>query len=145
MKNGVQKMSNAIVLDTHILLWSLLEPEELSKTTKQKITLAQNAGQLFICSISLWEIAMLNLKKRINIYEPVQDFLRSIAEIKGLNIVEISPEIAAESILLMDNFHGDPADRIIAASAKIKGATLLTRDKKILNWAKSGHIKFLKA
>ena len=145
MKNGVQKMSNAIVLDTHILLWSLLEPEELSKTTKQKITLAQNAGQLFICSISLWEIAMLNLKKRINIYEPVQDFLRSIAEIKGLNIVEISPEIAAESILLMDNFHGDPADRIIAASAKIKGATLLTRDKKILNWAKSGYIQFLKA
>ena len=137
-------MTNAVVLDTHVLLWSLLEPEELSPSIKRQITLAQNAGKLFVCSISLWEIAMLSLKKRINIYESVQDFLKEITKIKGLNIVEISPEIAAESVALMDNFYGDPADRIIVASAKIKGATLLTRDKKILDWAKLGHIKFTK-
>ncbi|MBM3580047.1 MAG: type II toxin-antitoxin system VapC family toxin, partial [Alphaproteobacteria bacterium] len=49
------------------------------------------------------------------------------------------------SVLLMDDFHGDPADRIIVATTKMLGATLLTRDKKILDWAKDGHIKCLKS
>ena len=84
---------------------------------------------------------MLNFKKRINIYEPIKDFLNSITDINGLSIKDISPEVAAESVSLMDDFHGDPADRIIVATAKCLGATLLTRDQKILNWAKLGHIK----
>jgi PIN domain nuclease of toxin-antitoxin system len=135
----------SLVLDTHVLLWSLLEPEIISKAVKQKISVAQREGKLVICSISLWEIAMLNHKKRINVYEPIKNFLKSITNIDGLAVSDLSSEIAAESILLMDDFHGDPADRIIVATTKILGATLLTRDKKILSWAKSGHIKCLKS
>jgi PIN domain nuclease of toxin-antitoxin system len=86
---------------------------------------------------------MLKFKKRINIYEPVKDFLESIANINGLFIKDITPEVAAESVSLMDAFHGDPADRIIVATAKCYGATLLTRDQKILSWANLGHIKSL--
>jgi PIN domain nuclease of toxin-antitoxin system len=138
-------INNPIILDTHVLLWSLLQPEELSETIKQNIGLAQENNQLFICSISLWEIAMLKLKKRINIYEPIKDFLESISNINGLSIKDISIEIAAESISLMDDFHGDPADRIIVATARCYGATLLTRDQKVLNWANLGHIKSLLA
>ncbi|HJD60158.1 MAG TPA: type II toxin-antitoxin system VapC family toxin [Rickettsia endosymbiont of Omalisus fontisbellaquei] len=137
----MQNINNALVLDTHVLLWSLLQPEELSEKTKHIINLAQENSQLFLSSISLWEIAMLNFKKRINIYEPIKDFLNSITDINGLSIKDISPEVAAESVSLMDDFHGDPADRIIVATAKCLGATLLTRDQKILNWAKLGHIK----
>jgi len=131
------------VLDTHVLLWALLQPEELSQEIKDQINLAQENSQLFLSSISLWEIAMLKFKKRINIYEPIKEFLESITNIAGVVIKDISPEIAAESILLMDNFHGDPADRIIVATAKSYGAILLTRDQKILNWADLGHIKSL--
>ncbi len=151
MKSGMLQMNsqiiinNPIILDTHVLLWSLLQPEELSETIKQNIGLAQENNQLFICSISLWEIAMLKLKKRINIYEPIKDFLESISNINGLSIKDISIEIAAESISLMDDFHGDPADRIIVATARCYGATLLTRDQKVLNWANLGHIKSLLA
>jgi len=76
-------MNNPIVLDTHVLLWALLQPEELSENIKQQISLAQDNSQLFLSSISLWEIAMLKFKKRINIYEPVKDFLESIANING--------------------------------------------------------------
>ena len=141
MKTGTQSMNNPIVLDTHVLLWALLQPEELSENIKQHINLAQDNSQLFLSSISLWEIAMLKFKKRINIYEPIKDFLESIANINGLLIKDISPEIAAESVSLMDDFHGDPADRIIVATAKCYGATLLTRDQKILSWADLGHIK----
>ncbi len=134
-------MNNPIVLDTHVLLWALLKPEELSENVKHQIDLAQDNSQLFLSSISLWEIAMLKFKKRINIYEPIKDFLESITNIPGVSIKDISPEIASESVLLMDNFHGDPADRIIVATAKCYGATLLTRDQKILTWANLGHIK----
>src|SRR3989338_10666977 len=87
---------------------------------------------------------MLVEKKRINVYEPLKDFLKSITTIDGLRIKEITAEVAAESMMLMDDFHGDPADRLIVATTKIQGATLLTRDKSILNWAKKGHIKFSK-
>ena len=137
----MQNINSGLVLDTHVLLWSILQPEELSEQIKHKINLAQENSQLFLSSISLWEIAMLNFKKRINVYEPIKDFLSSITNINGLSIKDISPEVAAESISLMDDFHGDPADRIIVATAKCFGATLLTRDQKILTWAKLGHIK----
>lgn len=138
-------MNNLIVLDTHVLLWSLLQPEELHEDIKQLITIAQENNQLLICSISLWEIAMLKSKRRINIYQPIRDFLESITNIDGLSVKDISAEIAAESVQLMDDFHGDPADRIIVATAKCCGATLITRDQKILTWANLGHIKSLSA
>lgn len=137
----MQNINSGLVLDTHVFLWSILQPEELSEQIKHRINLAQENSQLFLSSISLWEIAMLNFKKRINVYEPIKDFLNSITNINGLSIKDISPEVAAESVSLMDDFHGDPADRIIVATAKCLGATLLTRDQKILSWAKLGHIK----
>lgn len=139
------KIPNPVLLDTHVLLWSLLQPKELNKNSNEQIKIAQENNQLFISSISLWEISMLKLKKRINIYEPIKDFLESIANIKGLIIKDISPEIAAESISLIDDFEGDPADRIIVATTRCSGATLITRDQKILNWANLGHIKSLQA
>jgi len=141
----MQKINNPIILDTHVLLWSLLQPEELSEEIKYHISSAQENDQLFLCSISLWEIAMLKFKRRINIYEPIKDFLESITNISGLSIKDISPEIAAQTILLIDDFHGDPADRIIAATTMCNGATLLTRDQKILAWASLGHIKSIEA
>jgi len=136
-------MNNPIVLDTHVLLWSLLQPEELPEDIRQRITVAQENSQLLVCSISLWEIAMLKSKRRINIYEPIRDFLESITNINGLSVKDISAEVAAESVQLMDDFHGDPADRIIVSTAKCYGATLFTRDQKILTWASLGHIKSL--
>lgn len=136
-------MNNPIVLDTHVLLWALLEPEKLSNNIRDQISAAQENSELFLSSISLWEIAMLKFKKRINVYEPIHDFLVSISNIEGMLIKDITPEIAAESVSLMDDFHGDPSDRIIVATAKCYGATLITADGKILNWASLGHIKSL--
>jgi len=137
-------MKDLLILDTHTLLWLTLEPTELGKEIRQKIESAKMENCLAICSISLWEIAMLISKKRVNVFESIKDFLKSIAEIDGLKIKDISPEVAAESMLLMDDFHGDPADRLIVATTKVHGATLLTRDKAILKWAKRGYIKFIK-
>ena len=87
------------------------------------------------------EIAILKLKNRINIYESIKDFLKSIEGIEGIKIVNISSDIAAESSLLADNFHGNPADRLIVATAINKGARLFTKDKQILSWSEFGHIR----
>lgn len=137
-------IQNPIILDTHVILWSLLQPEEITDSVKQIISDAQNQGKLLLSSISLWEIAMLKVKKRINIYEPIKEFLKSIESIEGIEIVGISSDIAAESTLLVDNFHGDPADRIIAATAINKSTHLLTRDKQILSWAELGNVRVIK-
>lgn len=132
-----------MLLDTHILIWCLANSNNLSEPVKKVIDNATSDKRLLLSSISLWEIAMLKSKKRINIYEPIKEFLKSISEIDGLKIIDILPEIAAESSGL-DDFHGDPADRIIAATALITGATLLTRDNQILSWAEQGNIRAIK-
>src|SRR5690349_3612866 len=97
-------INGPLVVDTHVLLWTLVEPEELTEPTKKHIAWAQENNQLLISSISLWEIAMLYFKKRISIYEPIKDFLASIVNINGAIVKDLSPEIAAESILLADDF-----------------------------------------
>ena len=114
-------VDSPILLDTHVLIWSLSDFENLSDQIKKIIDIAKNENRLLISSISLWEIAMLKSKKII--------------------LVDISPDIAADSTLLLDNFHGDPADRIIAATAINNGAILLTRSRAILSWAELGNIK----
>ncbi len=134
-------VDSPILLDTHVLIWSLSDFENLSDQIKKIIDIAKNENRLLISSISLWEIAMLKSKKRINIYKPIKEFLKAIVEIDGIRIVDISPDIAADSTLLLDDFHGDPADRIIAATAINNGAILLTRDRAILSWAELGNIK----
>jgi PIN domain nuclease of toxin-antitoxin system len=135
------KIDTPILLDTHVIIWSLLKPDEISDDIKKIIESAQEENKLLISSISLWEIAMLKSKKRINIYEPLKDFLQAIIDIDGIKIIDILPDIAADSVSLTDNFHGDPADRIIAATAINSGAILLTRDQQILSWADMGNIR----
>ena len=86
---------------------------------------------------------MLVHKRRISLFEPINTFLNSIAQIRGLNLVQISPSIAADSCSLID-FHGDPADRLIIASAREIAGTLVTRDGKILTWARAGYVKIIR-
>ena len=130
-----------VLLDTHVLIWSLSDSENVSGRVKKIIDDAKNENRLLISSISLWEIAMLKSKKRINIYKPIKEFLKAIVEIDGIKVIDISSYIAADSTLLLDNFHGNPADRIIASTAINNGAILLTRDSQILSWAELGNIK----
>lgn len=123
-----------IVIDTHILLWSIIEKTKLNNTEIQLITEAQRNNSLIISSISLWEITMLAHKKKISIFGRVVDFLEDIEKIPGIYIAEINGKTSSESIML-NNFHGDPADRLIVATTKVFSARLLTRDQKIINWA----------
>lgn len=135
----MSKENVKIVIDTHILIWCLIDKNKLTNSEIELISEAQLHNSLLVSSISLWEIAMLVNKKKISIFGRVNDFLEDIENLPGIQISQINGKIASESITL-HNFHGDPADRIIVATTKVHSAKLITRDQKIIQWAKSGII-----
>jgi len=136
-------MSTMLLLDTHVILWALREPEKLSEDIKSIISEFKAINQLAISSITLWEIALLMSRNRLNIYEPIESFLESLVQEKGLKVLDITPKIAAQGVLLGDAFHKDPSDRIIVATAMCYNATLVTKDYKILEWSSGGYAKTL--
>ena len=136
-----------MILDTHVLLWYLLNDSKLSQNIIDMISLTKNAGGrgVIISSITLWEISMLMSKNRLDIQESTESFLEAIANAKGLSIVDISPKIAALSNSLPGNFHGDPFDRIITATAICHKASLVTKDRQILEWSLEQNVKTIYA
>lgn len=122
-----------VLLDTHILLYWFSKNAALSVTQKQVIESATPQEPLLLSDISLWEIATLHSLGRISLDLPLRDWLERATAPPLVRCISISPAIAAEVASLPDSFHRDPADRIIVASARILGATLLTNDKLIID------------
>ena len=83
--------------------------------------------------ISLWEVAMLHSLDRIRLALPLREWLSKAVAPPLVRRQGISPAIATEVAALPDSFHGDPADRIILATARVLGATLLTQDQRIVD------------
>jgi PIN domain nuclease of toxin-antitoxin system len=122
-----------ILLDTHILIWLLVAPENLSSKAKKTIRAARRSGPLALSAISLWEIAWLADNKRIDIDVSVDSFVKKCASY--VQVLPITQEIAVRSVKFPKSYPNDPQDRIIGATAIIEGIRLLTHDKRI---AKSG-------
>jgi PIN domain nuclease of toxin-antitoxin system len=120
------------LLDTHILLWWLEAQGKLSKGQEDIIEQAGAEHPLLISNITLWEIATLNKLGRIRLRLPLRDWLERAAAPPLVERVAISPAVAAEVAALPPGFHRDPADRIIIATARVRGATLLTCDQRIV-------------
>lgn len=106
---------------------------------------ALGAGMLRVAAISLWEIALLASRGRIVLGKPARLWLDEALADPGPAIEPLSPQIAVESYELPDRFHGDPADRMIVATARATGAVLMTRDRRILDYAARGHLNALAA
>lgn len=122
-----------ILLDTHTWIWSQSATKQLSDRVK-KLIRNTLTDQRAIASISIWEFAMMVAKGRINVKIDPRLWLDNAIENTGLKIIELSPEIALESCNLPGDFHRDPADQIIVATARIHNLTLLTKDRKILDY-----------
>jgi PIN domain nuclease of toxin-antitoxin system len=131
-----------LLLDTHVWIWLMEGIPMLGNKYKKMIDrAAQNTG-VNIAAISTWEVSMLAMKKRIVLEKPILTWLNQALVLPGIELKELSSEIAAESCELPENdiFHGDPADRLIVATARVHGLTILTHDKKILSYAKKSYI-----
>jgi PIN domain nuclease of toxin-antitoxin system len=122
-------------LDTHILLWWVNGDPRLSSMQRQILEQAGEGQPLWVSDISLWEIATLASLKRIEILIPLRDWLERATAPPLVQRMPISPAVAAEVAALPHDFHRDPADRIIVASARVLGATLLTQDHRIIEAA----------
>lgn len=119
------------LLDTHVLIWWLQDPTLLSPAQKRVVDGAGAESPLRVSDISLWEIATLHSLARIRLAIPVREWLEKAVAPPLVRRHGISPAIASEVARLPDSFHRDPADRILVATARTLGATLLTHDRRI--------------
>lgn len=119
------KHLRAAVLDTHVWLWASAGDTRAAK-------MSGFHGQCIIAAISLWEIAMLASKGRVLLRPTVDDWIKTNLE-TPVTLEPLSAAIAMESCRLPD-FHGDPADRLIVATALVVGTPLITADEKIHRW-----------
>ena len=123
------------LLDTHVLVWWLADPQRLSKKQRRVLERVGPDEPVHVSDISLWEIAMLHALGRIRLELPVRDWLERATSPPLVQRIGISPAIAAEVAALPRSFHRDPADRIIVSTARVHGATLLTCDRRIIDAA----------
>jgi PIN domain nuclease of toxin-antitoxin system len=120
-----------ILLDTHVLLWLCLEPRRLSMAATTAIRKALAAGGIAIASITLWEVAMMIRLGRLVPRGTPETWLGELVARSGVVIREITPAIATLATQFPDEFPADPADRLIAATARSDGALLVTRDARL--------------
>ena len=123
------------LLDTHVLIWWLTDRSRLSPAQREAIGFASAELPLLVSDISLWEVAMLHGRGRIRLSLPLREWLEKAVAPPLVRRHGISPAIAAELAALPDSFHHDPADRILVATARVHGATLLTQDRRIVDAA----------
>jgi PIN domain nuclease of toxin-antitoxin system len=130
-----------LLIDTHYWLW--LEAGTKDRLTPHGLDLikdAANQGSLLVSVISVWEIAMLDAKGRLRLFEGCAQWVEEALARPGLTLAPLTPAIAIESNQLPGSFHGDPADRIIVATARRMGARLLTSDKNIRAYGRQRHV-----
>ena len=120
-----------VLLDTHVFLWYTHEMLKIGTNAKRLIDEATLAREIFVSAITFWEIAVLCRNRKIEVPDSVA-LLRSRALAQGLIEIPIDGNISIRSVNLTE-FHSDPADRLIVATA-LEGYTLVTADRKILRW-----------
>jgi PIN domain nuclease of toxin-antitoxin system len=136
--------TSALLLDTHVWIWTLDgRLGEMSPRAVEEVRAASGRGGLLVSTISAWEVAMLEAKGRIRFCMDAGEWVRRGLAAPGVRLAELTPEVAVESARLPGDIHGDPADRMIVATARRLGATLATRDGRILDYAAAGHLSVL--
>lgn len=124
-----------IVLDTHTLVWWANGDETaLSTGARQAIGAELDGGQILVSSISAWELAMLVAKGRLLMSMDVSEWLAVVGQLDAVAFVPVDNELAVKSTQLPGEFHKDPADRLIVATARKYAAPVVTLDTKIRDY-----------
>lgn len=120
-----------ILLDTHVLVWLVAEPERLSHRAASAIRRARTGDGLAIADITLWELAFLFAKRSLRSYVTIEKTLADFVVQSGISVRPITVEVAALAAQFPDDFPKDPVDRLIGATARAEGLPLVTRDERI--------------
>jgi PIN domain nuclease of toxin-antitoxin system len=119
------------LLDTHVWIWWLLGSERLSLAERRALDRLAGSGGCHLSAMSLWEAQMLHIKGRLSLDRPFSHWLREASDpgVVALLPLDVAVVVALDS--LPESFHGDPADRLIVATALTHGLPLATRDRAI--------------
>ena len=122
-------------MDTHCLCWWVDGGQELSNAAAAAIAAEGSDGDILISSITAWEIAMLVARGRLRLSMDTGAWLAVVEEIRAVSVVSVDNAIAVAAVALPGEFHKDPADRMIVATARKFGVPIVTADEKIRNYA----------
>ncbi len=121
------------LLDTHALVWWVDGSKKLAREQYRATERAASTGALFLSVISFWEIAMLVEAGKLTFREPLDEWLERAAAAPAVQRIGITPTIAREVVSLSTTRDWDPADRIVVATARVLGASLVTSDSRIID------------
>ena len=122
-----------ITLDTHAWVWWTIDPDRLSVTQRERITDSED-DLIGVSAISCWEVAKLCEYGRLELPAGLPEWFRLALEYPGVSLLPLTPEVAIESTRLPGNFHRDPSDQIIVATARVHKCPLVTSDDKITDY-----------
>jgi PIN domain nuclease of toxin-antitoxin system len=132
-----------LLLDTCALIW-IAENESIAPEAVELLNAANAAGaKTYVSPISAWEIGLLVAHERLKLLITPQRWFRQVLETPGVQLAPMSADLLIDSSFLPGKPPRDPADRIIAATARDHGCTLLTRDRALIDYAAQGHIRVL--
>lgn len=136
-----------LLLDTHVWLWLAFgTPEKLRPATRKALERASAFSPLLVSIICVWEVALLESKKRLRLPMPVNEWVERALDRPDIRLLGLEHATTViDSCRLPGDFHSDPADRLLVATARRENAVIVTQDRKILDYGAAGHVRVLAA
>jgi PIN domain nuclease of toxin-antitoxin system len=129
-----------LLLDTHAAIW-ITDDQPLAKGAVEAIDGAYRAGgTIFVSAITAWEVGLLESRNRLSLVARPERWFQQLLAISGVRLADLSPDILIASSFLPGTPPRDPADRILLATARDLGATLVTRDRLLLKYGEDGQV-----
>jgi len=130
---------SSVLLDTCAILF-IADNRAISPIARDRIIAAAAGGGLYVSPVSAWEIGLLSSKGRVQFRPDPKTWFNTFAANPGIRVAALTSDIAIESCFLPPPLHGDPADRLLIATARHLGIPIVTRDRKILDYGAAGLI-----
>ncbi len=135
-------MKGNFLLDTHIWLWYARgDRHRLNTRVAERLTALDKAERLHLSVMSVWELGLLTAKNRLHLGQPCAEWVQTFFSRTRVRLIELDVPTALSANQLPGQFHADPADRLLVATARHHGLRLITEDRKILDYARQGYVR----